>query len=477
MKHLLAFLLGLAAIPACAQFTIVVSSYPANTPANDPIHIAGDFQNWDPASAAHILTYNSGSDTYSIDIPANTGAIEFKFTRGSWTTVESNASGQFIANRTYNPTSTDTLFLDILGWEDLGGNGSVPSTAAANVSILSNGFHMTELNRDRKVWIYLPPDYDQSTISYPVLYMHNGQNVFDLTTSFAGEWEVDETLNALHAAGDPGIIVVAVDNGEALRIDEYAPWVNTQYGGGEGDAYVNFLVDDLKPYVDANYRTLPGREHTGIMGSSMGGHISTYAAIKHPDVFSKVGAFSPAYWINPELYNFVSSTGYQQPMRIYQLGGTLEGPSIVNEMHNMHDTLAAAGFANDTVLTIEVADGQHSEWFWAREFEAAYQWLYRSTDSTGTGIKATSAVHARLYPNPASNNATLELELKSPEAISIEVFDATGKLRYADQLPAGTAGRQTVQLPLAGLQLSAGMYSCRISTNGGLQQLPLVLTH
>jgi metallo-beta-lactamase class B len=145
------------------------------------------------------------------------------------------------------------------------------STATASVSILDTAFAMPQLERTRRIWLYLPPGYAASTRRYPVLYMHDGQNLFDAATSFAGEWGVDETLDSLHALGDPGVIVVGIDNGRMKRMDEYTPWHNTRYGGGEGDAYVDFLTQTLKPYVDAHYRTLAERVHTGVAGSSMGG--------------------------------------------------------------------------------------------------------------------------------------------------------------------------------------------------------------
>ena len=132
-------------------------------------------------------------------------------------------------------------------------------------SILSDAFDMPQLGRARRVWLYLPPDYESNPERrYPVLYMHDGQNVFDEATSYAGEWGVDETLDAMHAAGELSVIVVAVDHGVERRFDEYSPWNNAQYGGGEGDEYVDFLVETLKPYVDAHYRTLPDRANARV---------------------------------------------------------------------------------------------------------------------------------------------------------------------------------------------------------------------
>ncbi|MGB0429766.1 MAG: alpha/beta hydrolase, partial [Bacteroidia bacterium] len=268
---------------AHGQVTIVLSEIPKNTPASDPIHIAGDFQGWNPGSQNHILKIDSATGFHQIVLNDVTGNIEFKFARGEWSKVESNENGGFYPNRKHTVLDGDTLTLQILGWEDLDGNGGGSSTAAENVEILTDSFYIPQLNRYRRVWIYLPPDYYETSYSYPVLYMHDGQNVFDANTSFAGEWKVDETLNELHAKGDSGIIVVAIDNGGSHRIAEYTPWVNSQYNSGDGADYVDFLVKELVPYINSNYRTLTQPKHTGIMGSSLGGLISTFAAAKYPD--------------------------------------------------------------------------------------------------------------------------------------------------------------------------------------------------
>ena len=451
------------ALLSIAQVTIVVDAIPSNTPANDPIHIAGDFQGWDPGSTAHILTEDTVLNIRHITLPANLGTINFKFTRGDWTKVEGDVNGSFIPDRSHTPANGDTLFLQILGWEDLGGGGGGggQSTAAANVSILTDSFYMPQLNRYRRIWLYLPLDYNSTTHDYPVLYMHDGQNVFDDLTSFIGEWEVDETLNDLHAAGDPGIIVVAIDNGQNLRIDEYTPWYNATYGGGDGALYIDFIIDDLMPYINANYRTLTEPENTGIMGSSLGGLISTYAGIEHQDVFGKVGAFSPAYWINPEAFGHVTSTGKQEPMRIYQLGGTQEGANFITQMHAMHDTLAAAGFGPNELLTVEKSDGQHSEWFWAREFEAAYLWLFRDT-LTSTPELLTGSSTFQLYPNPASDHINLQFSLEKASEVRVEIIDPLGRINrsiYADTL---TEGGHQLNFSLKKLGLPAGAYACRL---------------
>src|SRR5258708_35255339 len=176
--------------------------------------------------------------------------------------------------------------------------------------------------------------------------MHDGQNVFDARTSCAGQWGVDETLDSLHSQGDSGTIVVAVDNGGQRRFDEYSPWANPKYGGGQGDAYVDFLVQTLKPYIDQHYRTLPDRLHTGVAGSSIGALISLYAVLKDPDVFGRVGVFSPAVCVAPAI-SAVARRAHPRPRtRIYMVTGGQEGDTpeaVVRDHQRMVDTLRAAG--------------------------------------------------------------------------------------------------------------------------------------
>lgn len=445
---------------AQAQVTLMVNAIPANTPATDDIYVAGSFQGWNPGSAAHRLTHDTLQNIHFLTLGGVSSNIEFKFTRGDWTRVESDANGNFVPNRIHNTSAGDTLLLQIEGWEDLSGTGG--GTAASNVSILTDSFYMPQLNRYRRIWLYLPPDYATSGTDYPVLYMHDGQNVFDANTSFAGEWEVDETLNYLHQNGDPGIIVVAIDNGQAQRIDEYGPWNNPSYGGGNGAAYIDFIAQTLKPYIDANYRTLPGRETTGLMGSSLGGLISAYGGIRYQNTFGRIGALSPSYWFNPEMYGFVTTTGKQAPMRIYQLAGSLEGSNMAGMMWQMQDTLTQAGFGSGEVLSVEKADGQHAEWFWKREFAAAYLWLFRNP-ATGVIAQDNASVNVSLYPNPAAGILHLSLGLAAAMPVEVKIFDLNGKEHYrmnATQLPAGS---QVIEIPLDALELPAGLYNASIS--------------
>jgi metallo-beta-lactamase class B len=314
------------------------------------LYVAGSFNGWNPGSAAHALT-RVADGTYEITLPAVTGSIDYKFTRGSWATVESAADNTDVANRRYTfGTAPAIVAHEIINWKDLGASSPPASTANANVQVMATAFAMPQLNgRTRRVWLYLPTGYaDNPARRYPVLYLQDGQNVFDAATSFSGEWGVDETLAQLQASGlsTAPCIVVAVDNGTG-RLDEYSPWRNEQYkAGGEGDKYVEFLVETLKPYIDANYRTEPGRASTGIGGSSMGALIATYAALKYPAVFGKVAAFSPAYWFaQAPLFDYVRQHPANPDTRFYFVSGagTNEGQTMVPLMTAMRDALLAGG--------------------------------------------------------------------------------------------------------------------------------------
>src|ERR1700739_1006424 len=146
-----------------------------------------------------------------------------------------------------------------------------PGTAQPNVYVLPAPFVIPGLNRERTVRIYLPPGYERSTRRYPALYMHDGQNLFDEATAYIGrEWGVDETLNALAKSRGLKVIVVGIDKGGVERCRGLKPGGNPEFGKGEGEQYMAFVVDVLKPWVDQHYRTEPDRRHTAIMGSSMG---------------------------------------------------------------------------------------------------------------------------------------------------------------------------------------------------------------
>jgi predicted alpha/beta superfamily hydrolase len=358
-------------------------STPATTAAGADVYIAGNFNGWNPGHPEFRLM-SRGDGVYAAPLPVTARGLvlEFKFTLGSWESVETDSAGADVPNRIYAvPESGPGIYhASIAGWRDPAAPRP-PTTAGPTVEIVSDTFRMPQLGASRRVWLYLPPDYATSGRRYPVLYMHDGQNVFDAATSYAGEWGVDETLDSLHALGDRGVIVVAIDNGGSRRVAEYLPWPVPPHGGGEGEAYVAFLVHTLKPYVDARYRTLPDAANTGIAGSSLGAVISLYAALEHPEVFGRAGVFSPALWAAPPLFDLVAGFDRARPRpRLYFVTGAREGSepgAVVREHQRMIAALEDAGFTPGADLVGWIrADGTHSEWFWRREFPAAYDWLF-----------------------------------------------------------------------------------------------------
>jgi predicted alpha/beta superfamily hydrolase len=406
MTHLrqLAALSLLAAAPAAAQLTLRVTA-PADS-ADAPVYVAGSFNGWNPGADAYRLA-RQPDGSWSITLPAEVrGRVEFKLTRGGWDSVETDSAGGDVANRAFLvPAAGEATYRGAVArWRDPANPPRRVSTASPNVTVLDTAFAIPQLGRTRRVWVYLPPDYATSGRRYPVLYMHDGQNLFDAATGFSGEWGVDEALDSLHAAGDPGVIVVAVDHGGQHRLDEYNPWTHPRHGGGEGAAYVRFLAETLKPYVDARFRTLPDRAHTGIAGSSMGGLISLYAVLEHGDVFGRAGVFSPALWIAPEVFPAARRPRGTRPSpRISFVTGGQEGDdpaAYAGDQRRMVETLGEAGYrVGREVDAVIRPDGTHAEWFWRREFPAVYRWLFAEGDE-GRRVPPPSAVVPAGPPGP-----------------------------------------------------------------------------
>jgi len=262
-------------------------------------------------------------------------------------------------------------------------SGCIPEehTIVGDVTTIED-FNMPELKRTRDIWIYVPPDYQDNTSKhYPVLYVQDGQNLFDVITSSSGEWGIDETMENFFENGQTeGVIVVGIENGGTHRTQEYSPWefqYDNEILGGEGDKYVDFIVNTLKPHIDENYRTLSNRENTGIGGSSMGGLISLYAAIKYQEIFSKVCVMSSAFWIGSDnTLSFLASNPKEDNMLIYLDAGELEGQDMVDNTNGVYEKLLEIGFSQDDLMKVLDEDGQHNEAFWRERFPDAFLWLF-----------------------------------------------------------------------------------------------------
>lgn len=236
------------------------------------------------------------------------------------------------------------------------------------------GFSSPQLHNSRSLRIYLPPSYAENPAKrYPVLYMHDGQNLFDAkTASYGVEWGVDETVNRLVATGAMDeVIVVGIDN-TPDRIPEYTPCCDPKYGGGKLDAYEAFIIETVKPYVDKTLRTLPGRETTAIMGSSLGGIASVYIAERHPELFSKAGGVSSSFWWNKGL---MTTNPVHVPVKFYLDAGTHDDG--LEETTKMRDAMLAQGYRADQDLYFYKAEGgSHNEKSWAARVDKPLAWFF-----------------------------------------------------------------------------------------------------
>lgn len=248
--------------------------------------------------------------------------------------------------------------------------GKAQSTASKNVSTFT--IEAPQLNTSKKIWIYLPEDYSKNIQKkYSVIYMQDAQNLFDAKTSYSGEWNVDEKLDSLKAK----VVVVGIEHGNEKRIDELTPFKNEKYGGGNADNYLEFIVKTLKPHIDKNYRTKTKAKNTILFGSSLGGLVSYYGALKYPEVFGKAGVFSPSFWFSPEIYTFTE----KQPKiktKIYFLCGDKESDDMVNDLTKMKRLLDTKRcYCLHLDKTKIVKGGEHNEKLWRDHFAEAILWL------------------------------------------------------------------------------------------------------
>lgn len=245
-------------------------------------------------------------------------------------------------------------------------------------------FHATKLDNDRGVWLYLPPSYDENPDPgnrFPVLYMHDGQNLFDPAWAFLGRtWKVPETLDAGIEALDPSlalpeVIVVGAEN-TPDRIYEYTPTkgTNPKYNGGGGDLYLDFLVSDLKPVVDREYRTLADADHTLLAGSSLGGLISAWAGTKKAKVFGRLGIFSPSTWWDDRMIIAAVKTSPERPLRVYVDSGDDDWENT----RDLAQTYRDLGYRDGIELAYVYERGaDHNEEAWARRLPGALRFLLR----------------------------------------------------------------------------------------------------
>jgi len=255
-----------------------------------------------------------------------------------------------------------------------------PHTLTGDIRTHEN-FHSRYLDCDRTVLVYLPPEYDPATVDrYPVLYLHDGQNVFDQATSFGEEWHVDETAQDLIIAGriEP-IIVVGIYNGGEHRIDEYTPTAaGKDSAGGGADNYGRMLVEELKPFIDETYKTFPGAANTAMGGSSLGGLLTMHLGLKYPTAFGKLAVLSPSvWWDNRVILDEVKALPGKRPQRIWLDAGVREGEKVIADARLLRDALIEKGWTLDEDLAyLEAEDGEHNEQSWAARVGQVLEFLF-----------------------------------------------------------------------------------------------------
>ncbi|AKI98885.1 putative alpha/beta superfamily hydrolase [Archangium gephyra] len=368
--------------------TAFVVAVPETTPGTDDIYLAGNHEllgGWNPAGVKLYKAVNNSYATVLSFTPDT--SLEFKVTRGSWDKVEKTAEGAEVANHSHKTgTGFSRVSLSVGAWADF---ITLPpeQVLTGKIEYLSVTPTNTLLKK-RDVIVWLPPDYgDDPERRYPVLYMHDGQNLMDATTAFAGEWGVDETAQELVEAGKVDALIIVGIYNTSDRGPEYTQVPDARYpevdgaNGGRADAYGQFIVNELKPMIDGKYRTRPEAKYTGLAGSSLGGLVTMYLGMKHPDTFSRLAVISPSvFWGNNDIVTKVNALPGKLALRIWVDIGTEEGSSsqeTVDDTRLLRDALVNKGWVlgGDLKYT-EVEGGKHNEAAWAARFGSVLQYLF-----------------------------------------------------------------------------------------------------
>lgn len=367
---------------------IKIDALPSTHP-NEPVFLTGNFNGWDPAAEEmRLLPSADGGLEISLvldDVPSD--RLEYKFTRGSWQSSECTGQGRLTGPRVSKLGEDIHEVIQIDGWRD-----DFPAhTASPNVHVLDSAFYMPQLDQHRKIWIYLPADYEKSNKRYPVIYMQDGQHLFDEATSQGRigpiEWGVDETLDEAEQA----CIIVAINHQDDYsdRESEFYVHPNSSHSEVQGSAYLAFMVETLKPFVDKQYRTLSDKENTAIAGSSLGGLVSFYAGVHYPETFGILGIFSPSLWMDEgnlqrDLKDL--ATADDKVMQIanqkyYFYAGLQENRRkedgtfvrMDEDVKGAIQLLQSAGSPDITLATNPF--GRHGALHWREAFPKFYQWF------------------------------------------------------------------------------------------------------
>jgi enterochelin esterase-like enzyme len=274
------------------------------------------------------------------------------------------------------------------------GNGPLLSTEEAATSHerlrLHRQFRSKFLPDRRNLVVYLPPQYKSEPLrKFPVLYLQDGQNLFDPTTSFipGRTWEVREMADEQIEAGlvEP-LIIVGIYNTGDHRISEYTPTKDWKLGGGEASLYGQLLVEELIPFIGKHYRTLEGPAHTGLGGSSLGGLVSLYLGMEHPQIFGRLAVMSPSVWWNHRsILNYLQEKQPAEHPRIWLDVGDAEGVRTLEDANRLYRRLLRLGWQANIDLQYEVMPGgKHDEASWAARVGPMLRFLFPAWSEFGT---------------------------------------------------------------------------------------------
>ncbi|WNG22612.1 carbohydrate esterase [Cystobacter fuscus] len=372
--------------------TVFLVSVPATTPPDDVLWLSGnqpELGNWNPAG---VKLHKAMDNMYATSLSFQPGtSLEFKATRGSWATVEKDMLGQEIDNHVFKTGEDyEHVPFTVEWWADFG-SVPPPQVRTGNIEYLHEVQPKDETLRARDVIVWLPPGYEEpenASRRYPVLYMHDGQNLMDATTAaYSREWNVDETAQRLVEAGEvEPLIIVGIYNAEEERIAEYTPvpFPPNYPNAGRADAYGRFLVEELKPLIDNTYRTRRDAASTGLAGSSLGGLVSLYLGLEYPNTFTRLGVISPSvWWADRDILQRVEQLGGPLPLRIWEDIGTDEGDGpeaeTVTDAEDLYNALKAKGWSDANLKYTVVRGGRHNEKAWSERFGDILRFLFPPT--------------------------------------------------------------------------------------------------
>ncbi len=342
---------------------------------SDAVYISGNFNSWKAADEQYRMK-KEGPGRFSIifhDKHLLPGQLEYKYHRGSWEVAELDEYGNPVPNRKLETRQARETHDHVPRWLKKG--LAYDPAFLPEIQVISEQFEIPQLIKTRRIAALLPYNYRENEKRYPVLYLQDGQNLFDDYAPF-GNWGVDKKLAVMAEKGIGDIIIISIDHAEEERIAEFTPSYQTRLGSGDGKKYVRFLADTLKTYVDKHFRTLPGREQTGIGGSSMGGLISIYAGLMYPEVYGKLMVFSPSLWVMPNIHFHFLNFQDPQDTDIYLYGGGEESVNMVPNILRFQKAFEDSGNASVNFKLSVDPRGQHNEARWGEEFPRAVEWLF-----------------------------------------------------------------------------------------------------